>query len=128
MTGKRGGIALIVHDVAKSAFFLRAQRRVNARSRFSPHPPDDEAKAQQHLLHVVKEVLAAFNSGFSLALQAKDVGIAAALGPAVDQPMALAQFVSQMTTEARRAVMAELPGRRPRLAKRRGGRLGRMEG
>lgn len=35
---------------------------------------------------------------------------------------------SQMTTEARRAVMAELPGRRPRLAKRRGGRLGRMEG
>lgn len=33
---------------------------------------------------------------------------------------------SQMTTEARRAVMAELPGRRPLLAKRRGGRLGRL--
>ena len=35
---------------------------------------------------------------------------------------------SKMTPEARRAIMAELPGRRPRLQKRRGGRLGRMEG
>ncbi len=32
---------------------------------------------------------------------------------------------SQMTPEARRAVMADLPTRRPRLARRRGGRSGR---
>ena len=33
----------------------------------------------------------------------------------------------RMTPEARRAVMAELPGRAPRLARRRGGRRGRLE-
>lgn len=33
---------------------------------------------------------------------------------------------SRMTPEARRAVMAELPGRAPQLQRRRGGRLGRM--
>ncbi len=32
---------------------------------------------------------------------------------------------SRMTPETRRAVMAELPGRRPLLARRRGGRAGR---
>ncbi len=35
---------------------------------------------------------------------------------------------SRLTPEARRAIMAELPSRAPRLAKRRGGRLGRLEG
>jgi uncharacterized protein len=34
---------------------------------------------------------------------------------------------SRMTHEARDAVMAELPSRAPSLAKRRGGRLGRLE-
>ena len=33
---------------------------------------------------------------------------------------------SRMTPEARRAVMAELPGRAPQLQRRRGGRMGRM--
>ncbi|RID91501.1 DUF1289 domain-containing protein [Gemmobacter lutimaris] len=35
---------------------------------------------------------------------------------------------SRMTAEARRAVMADLPSRAPRLVKRRGGRAGRLEG
>jgi len=35
---------------------------------------------------------------------------------------------SRMTPEARAAVMAELPSRAPRLAKRRGGHGGRIEG
>jgi predicted Fe-S protein YdhL (DUF1289 family) len=35
---------------------------------------------------------------------------------------------SRITPEARRAVMADLPGRAPRLHKRRGGRMGRHEG
>ena len=34
---------------------------------------------------------------------------------------------SRMTQEERAAVMAELPSRAPRLAKRRGGRMGRLE-
>jgi predicted Fe-S protein YdhL (DUF1289 family) len=34
---------------------------------------------------------------------------------------------SRMTHEGRAAVMAELPGRAPRLAKRRGGRAARLE-
>lgn len=34
---------------------------------------------------------------------------------------------SRMTPEARRAVMEELPSRGPRLAKRRGGRMGRLD-
>lgn len=33
---------------------------------------------------------------------------------------------SRMTPEARRSIMAELPSRAPRLAKRRGGRMGRI--
>ncbi|OWQ93641.1 2-hydroxy-3-oxopropionate reductase [Roseateles aquatilis] len=53
-----------------------------------------ENKAHQFMLN------GAFNSGFSLALQAKDVGIAAALGRSLDQPMALAQQVYAMTAEA----------------------------
>ncbi|PTX45578.1 MULTISPECIES: DUF1289 domain-containing protein [Gemmobacter] len=35
---------------------------------------------------------------------------------------------SRMTPEARRAVMADLPARAPRLVRRRGGRAGRLEG
>ncbi|MDT8856255.1 DUF1289 domain-containing protein [Paracoccaceae bacterium Fryx2] len=34
---------------------------------------------------------------------------------------------SSLTHEARAAIMAELPARAPRLAKRRGGRAGRLE-
>lgn len=35
---------------------------------------------------------------------------------------------SRLTPEVRRAIMADLPTRAPRLAKRRGGRAGRSEG
>lgn len=34
---------------------------------------------------------------------------------------------SRLTTAARAAVMADLPARAPRLAKRRGGRMGRLD-
>lgn len=53
-----------------------------------------ENKAHQFMLN------AAFDSGFSLALQSKDVAIAAALGPALGVPMELARKVSAMTGEA----------------------------
>jgi len=53
-----------------------------------------ENKAHQFMLN------GAFNSGFSLALQAKDVGIAVALGESLGQPMALAHQVSAMTSDA----------------------------
>jgi len=42
----------------------------------------------------------AFNSGFSLALQAKDVGIAAALGRAMGKPMRLGTHVDAITQAA----------------------------
>ena len=58
-------------------------------------------KAHQFMLN------GAFNSGFSLVLQAKDVGIAASLGEAVHYPMELAQKVSRMTDEALRALGAK---------------------
>ena len=35
---------------------------------------------------------------------------------------------SRLTPDARRSIMAELPSRAPRLAKRRGGRMGRVSG
>jgi len=57
-----------------------------------------ENKAHQFMLN------GAFNSGFSLALQAKDVGIAAALGTSVNLPMALAHKVSAMTSDASQAL------------------------
>lgn len=57
-----------------------------------------ENKAHQFMLN------GAFNSGFSLALQAKDVGIAAALGTSVNLPMALAQKVHAMTADASQAL------------------------
>ncbi|ANH69764.1 NAD(P)-dependent oxidoreductase [Mitsuaria sp. 7] len=53
-----------------------------------------ENKAHQFMLN------GTFNSGFSLALQAKDVGIAASLGRAMGLPMALAQDVYAMTAQA----------------------------
>jgi 3-hydroxyisobutyrate dehydrogenase len=59
-----------------------------------------ENKAHQFMLN------GAFNSGFSLALQAKDVGIAASLGRAMGLPMALAQDVYAMTAEASEALGA----------------------
>ena len=58
-------------------------------------------KAHQYMLN------GAFNSGFSLALQAKDVGIAASLGEAVHYPMELARKVSDMTDEASRTLGAK---------------------
>ena len=57
-----------------------------------------ENKAHQFMLN------GAFNSGFSLALQAKDVGIAADLGRSLDIPMDLAQKVSAMTFAASQAL------------------------
>lgn len=60
-----------------------------------------ENKAHQYMLN------GAFNSGFSLALQAKDVGIAASLGHSVKHPMALAQKVSGMTDDASRTLGAQ---------------------
>jgi 3-hydroxyisobutyrate dehydrogenase len=59
-----------------------------------------ENKAHQFMLN------GAFNSGFSLLLQAKDVGIAAALGPQLGIRMELAQTVSSMTSEASAALGA----------------------
>ena len=53
-----------------------------------------ENKAHQFMLN------GAFNSGFSLALQAKDVGIAAALGGSMQVPMDLGQKVCAMTAQA----------------------------
>ncbi|MEY4872538.1 MAG: hypothetical protein RLZZ563_1868 [Pseudomonadota bacterium] len=35
---------------------------------------------------------------------------------------------SRLSPDARRSIMAELPSRAPRLAKRRGGRMGRVRG
>lgn len=60
-----------------------------------------ENKAHQYMLN------GAFNSGFSLALQAKDVGIAASLGIAVKYPMELAQKVYQMTADASQSLGAK---------------------
>lgn len=57
-----------------------------------------ENKAHQFMLN------GAFNSGFSLALQAKDVGIAAALGKSMQLPMDLAQTVYAMTADASKAL------------------------
>ena len=53
-----------------------------------------ENKAHQFMLN------GAFNSGFSLALQAKDVGIAAALGRSMQVPMELGQKICAMTAQA----------------------------
>lgn len=57
-----------------------------------------ENKVHQYMLN------GAFNSGFSLALQAKDVGIAADLGRAIDCPMPLSGPVSGLTTAASKAL------------------------
>lgn len=57
-----------------------------------------ENKAHQFMLN------GAFNSGFSLALQAKDVGIALSLGQAMHTPMALAEQVSAMAADASRSL------------------------
>jgi 3-hydroxyisobutyrate dehydrogenase len=57
-----------------------------------------ENKAHQFMLNQ------AFNSGFSLALQAKDVGIAAGLGRSLQLPMDLAQKVYAMTADASAAL------------------------
>lgn len=53
-----------------------------------------EMKAKQYMLS------GTFDSGFSLALMAKDVGIAASLGAAVGAPMTLGAHVSAMCTAA----------------------------
>lgn len=57
-----------------------------------------ENKAHQFMLNQ------AFNSGFSLSLQAKDVGIAAGLGQSMHLPMDLAQKVYAMAADASTAL------------------------
>jgi 3-hydroxyisobutyrate dehydrogenase len=57
-----------------------------------------ENKAKQYMLN------GAFNSGFSLALQAKDVRIAAELGNAMKVDMALGRHVSALTSQASAAL------------------------
>ena len=57
-----------------------------------------ENKAHQYMLS------GAFDSGFSLALQAKDVGIAVGLARALGQPMSLGEQASQITQAASRAL------------------------
>lgn len=59
-----------------------------------------ENKAHQFMLN------GAFNSGFSLLLQAKDVGIAAKLGPSLGLPMELAQQIAAITSAASGALGA----------------------
>lgn len=57
-----------------------------------------ENKAKQYMLN------GAFNSGFSLALQAKDVGIAATLAKALQIDLALGKHVAALTQEASEAL------------------------
>lgn len=59
-----------------------------------------ENKAHQFMLN------GAFNSGFSLLLQAKDVAIAAKLGPSLGLPMALAPQIAAITSAASAALGA----------------------
>src|SRR5690606_24439961 len=57
-----------------------------------------ENKAKQYMLN------GAFDSGFSLALQAKDVGIAATLAEALNIDLALGKHVAALTQEASNAL------------------------
>lgn len=79
-----------------AAFGIDAKTIVDVINASTGRNNTTENKAHQFMLN------GAFNSGFSLALQAKDVGIAAALGRSLDEPMALAQQVYAMTAEASR--------------------------
>lgn len=77
-----------------SAFGIEAATIVDVINASTGKNNTTENKARQFMLN------GAFNSGFSLALQAKDVGIAAALGASMKLPMDLAQKVYAMTAEA----------------------------
>ncbi|MEN0124544.1 2-hydroxy-3-oxopropionate reductase [Bordetella genomosp. 1] len=79
---------------AGAAFGIDAATVVDVINASTGRNNTTENKAHQFMLN------GAFNSGFSLALQAKDVGIAAALGPVLGQPMRLAQQVSAYTRDA----------------------------
>jgi 3-hydroxyisobutyrate dehydrogenase len=83
-----------------AAFGIEASTVVNVINASTGKNNTTENKAHQFMLN------GAFNSGFSLLLQAKDVGIAAAIGPKLGFPMALAQVVSGMTSDASLALGA----------------------
>lgn len=79
---------------AGAAFGIAASTIVDVINASTGKNNTTQNKAHQFMLN------GAFNSGFSLALQAKDVAIAAALGPSLGLEMALAQRVSGLTREA----------------------------
>ncbi|WP_353172861.1 NAD(P)-dependent oxidoreductase [Paracandidimonas soli] len=79
---------------AGAAFGIDPETVVNVINASTGKNNTTENKAHQYMLN------GAFNSGFSLALQAKDVGIAAKLGPSLGLPMDLAQKVSAMANDA----------------------------
>lgn len=81
-----------------AAFGIDAKTTVDVINASTGKNNTTENKAHQFMLN------GAFNSGFSLALQAKDVGIAATLGPSLGLPMALAQEVYGMTAAASEAL------------------------
>lgn len=87
-------IATVEAIHAGVAFGIDAATIVNVINTSTGRNNTTENKAHQYMLN------GAFNSGFSLALQAKDVGIAVALGGAVGQPMRLARQVDAITTQA----------------------------
>ena len=84
-----------------AAFGIEASTVVDVINASTGKNNTTENKAHQFMLN------GAFNSGFSLFLQAKDVGIAAALGPQLGIPMELAQAVSGLTSAASIALGAE---------------------
>jgi 3-hydroxyisobutyrate dehydrogenase len=81
-----------------AAFGIEAATIVDVINASTGRNNTTENKAHQFMLNQ------AFNSGFSLALQAKDVGIAAGLGRSLQLPMELAQKVHAMTAEASQAL------------------------
>ncbi|MCD2514331.1 NAD(P)-dependent oxidoreductase [Comamonas endophytica] len=81
-----------------AAFGIEAATIVDVINASTGRNNTTENKAHQFMLN------GAFDSGFSLALQAKDVGIAAALGSSVQLPMELAQKVHAMTADASQAL------------------------
>lgn len=83
---------------AGAAFGIEASTIVDVINASTGKNNTTQNKAHQFMLN------GAFNSGFSLALQAKDVAIAAALGPSLGLEMALAQQVSSLTRAASEAL------------------------
>lgn len=77
-----------------AAFGIDPPVIVDVINAFTGRKNTTENKAHQFMLN------GAFNSGFSLALQAKDVGIATALGRAMGKPMRLGEHVDAITQAA----------------------------